>query len=315
MNRRRRVVSSRTQRRRAAGLALVLLLAAVPSGLAASKAIFARDSLYHRIFVHQDGSVRSLRFGASRYALNQSKIDTRQLGRHLLEYSRLAFAGLLFTEAPKRVLVIGLGGGVIPRQMRRHYPDAQIDVVEIDPQVAHVAKTYFFFRTDKRMRVHVADGRVFVRRQKARKPRPAYDIIILDAFNSEYIPFHMTTREFLQEVAAVLHPKGVVVANVFQGNRLFDAQLQTFRAVYGRSYVFVAWRTSNAILVAPGPKAAPLTFLQVASRAEQLQKQRRFTFSLPAVARQLRPGFQGRSDAPVLTDDKAPANVLRHRKR
>ena len=298
-----------------AAVALAILLFALSGDVHRPKPLYSADSRYQRILVYEDGPIRALRFGASRDALNQSKIDTRDLGRHLLEYTRLAFAGLLVNENPRRVLVIGLGGGVIPRQMRRCFPDAQIDVVEIDPEVVRVAREFFFFRTDKRMRVHVSDGRVFVRRQMRRDPPASYDMIILDAFNNEYIPFHLTTREFLQQVSAVLHPKGVVVANVFRGNQLFDAELETFRHVFGRCHVFVAWRAGNAILVAPGGQVAALEPRAAAARAGRLQERHGFTFSMPAVAAQFRPRLRPEQGAPILTDDKAPANLLRHQVR
>jgi len=192
--------------------------------------IYCRDSHYNRVLVYEEGFIRTLRLGYNSRDRKQSVIDVRDLNTHQLEYTQLAFAGLLLNRAPAKVLVIGLGGGVIPRDMHDYFPEAEIDVVEIDPEIVKVAELFFFFKPDERLRVYVADGREFVQQQASREPRPAYDMVILDSFNSEYIPFHMSTREFLEQVADILHPRGVVVANVLRSNRLFDAELRTFEA-------------------------------------------------------------------------------------
>jgi spermidine synthase len=136
-------------------------------------------------------------------------------------------------------------------------------------------------------------------------------MVILDAFNNEYIPFHMATREFLQEVAAILHPKGAVVANVFRKNQLLDAQLQTFRAVYGRCYVFLGRHTTNAIVVCPGPDIPDLKPDVALERANLLQRRHEFSFNLNTVARQFKPRFRPKRSAQVLTDDHTP--ILHHR--
>jgi len=275
--------------------------------------IYSKDSLYNRILVHEEGCVRTLRLGASSSARKQSSIDVRDLSRHLLEYTQFTFAGLLLNQNPEKVLIIGLGGGVIPREIHGYFSEAEIDVVEIDLEVVKVAKRFFFFQPDEKLHVYVSDGRVFVREQAAGNPGPAYDLIILDAFNSEYIPFHMATREFLQQVAAILRPKGVVVANVFTKNELFDTGLQTFRAVYDRCYVFLGRHTTNAILVSPGPDVSDLELDVALERADLLQRRHGFSFNLNTVARQFKPRFRPKHTAHVLTDEHKPVNHLRHR--
>ena len=93
--------------------------------------------------------------------------------------------------------------GAGPRSFRRHYPRAHIDIVEIDPVVVELAGKHFHFAPDSLMQVHTEDGRAFLRR----RPAQAWDAIILDAFGSGgRLPFHLMTREFLQEVKAHLAP-------------------------------------------------------------------------------------------------------------
>jgi spermidine synthase len=148
-----------------------------------------------------------------------------------LPYSRGVFAALTANPKARRVLVIGLGGGVIPRALRRIDPDMRIDVVELDPAVADVARRYFGYREDPRLRTHIGDGRVFVRRQLRAGVR--YDIVVIDAFERVYVPEHFLTREFLSQVKAVLAPGGMVASNTFTRGPLVRYEAATYQAVFG----------------------------------------------------------------------------------
>jgi len=297
-----------------AALAGVLACGAARPGATAgprSGVIYQANSLYHRIFVERDGDVVTLEFGKRRAPVFQSKVDLGDLSRHLADYTQLVYCGLLYQPQPRRALLVGLGGGVIPRDMRAYFADLEIDVVEIDAEVLRVAERFFAFRQDPRLRVHVADGRVFIKRLLRRDPVPKYDLVILDAFNSEYIPFHLMTREFLTEVRGILADQGVVVANVFQNNRLFHAELATYLTAFGKCQVFVGANSVNAMLVALGPAVAPLSPNEAEEHAELLQEKHRFTFNLERIARQLRTGIVPLRGTQVLTDDRAPVNWLR----
>jgi spermidine synthase len=273
--------------------------------------IHKKDSLYHRIFVYQRGLVVTLRFGKQPATQVQSQVNLNDLRLHMLEYTTLAFCGLLYKSEPEKVLVLGLGGGVIPREVRYYFPSIEIDVVEIDPEIQLVATQFFGFRDDNMLKVHIDDGRMFIKKQLRLDPVPKYDLVILDAFNSDYIPFHLMTKEFLEEVKGILAEDGVVIANVFYSNRLFDAELKTFLAVFGRCQVFFGTSSRNAMLVALGPTSPTLTVKEAMDRAEVVQSKHKLSFDMLAVAKRLRPNTRPDSHAKVLTDDRAPVNWLR----
>ena len=67
----------------------------------------------------------------------------------------------------------------------------EIDSIEIDPDVIDVARRFFHFREDAHQRVHSGDGREFLARTEAR-----FDLILLDAYYADNMPFHLITREF-----------------------------------------------------------------------------------------------------------------------
>ena len=232
----------------------------------------------------------------------------------MASYSPSASSGTVTVRRTRSVpdhCVVGLGGGAIPREMRHYFPEVLIDVVEIDPEIAKVAERFFRFQTDAKLTVHIADGRMFIKKLLRRKTVPKYDLIILDAFNSEYIPFHLMTKEFLEQVRGVLADDGVVVANVFRTNRLFDAELKTFLAVFGRCQAFCGVRSTNAMLVSGGRACKPLARKEAGQRASRLQRKHLFAFDLRVVASRLRLHIRPAAAAKVLTDDCAPVNRLR----
>jgi spermidine synthase len=281
---------------------------------ARGRLVHKENSLYHQIFVYRDGPIVTLSF-RKRHRIVQSRVDLRDPRRHMLEYSTLAFSSLLYQPRPQRVLVVGLGGGVIPREFRHYYPKCHIDAVEIDPAIPKIARRFFGFQTDEKLKVHVQDGRLFIRRRSRRESTEPYDIVILDAFNSDYIPFHLMTREFLEQVQEVLAPDGVVAANVFSKNRLFDAEWRTFDAVFGRTQVYFGRSSNNAFIIAPGSEGKTLQEAEARRRAEVLQERHQFPFDLRQVARRLRPQATPSTAAGVLTDDRAPVNKLRMQER
>jgi spermidine synthase len=276
-----------------------------------SEVIYKKNSLYNSIFVYKDGSVVSLKFGRKAGVHIQSQVDLSDPQRLLLEYSRMAFCGLLYKPQPKTMLVLGLGGGVIPTQMRYYFSSLEIDVAEIDADVVPAATQFMGFKEDEKLKVTVDDGRMFIKKQLRRKPVPKYDMIILDAFNGDYIPFHLMTKEFLDEVKGVLADDGVVIANVFFTNRLFDAEFKTFQCVFERSQAFYGVSSGNAMIVSPGAKCDILTIEKAVENARQLQQKLNLFFDLPAVAKMLRPDAQPERGAKVLTDDLAPVNWLK----
>lgn len=287
------------------------LFTGVATGDEIGKLIHEENSLYHRIFVYQNGSVVTLQFSTYGSSQIQSRVNLNDMGQHKLEYTTLTFCGLLYKPEPKRVLVVGLGGGVIPRQMHHYFPNANIDVVEIDPAIELIASRFFGFHKDDKLKVHIDDGRIFVKKQLRSAPVPKYDLVILDAFNGDYIPFHLMTKEFLQEVKGVLANDGVVIANVFFSNRLFDAEFKTFLYVFGQCQAYFGVNSGNAMLVALGTNIPTLTTKDATNRAAELQAKHNFSFDLVTVAATLKFDAHPEPQAEMLTDDLAPVNWLR----
>ena len=159
--------------------------------------LHTKDSQYHRIAVVEDDDSRYLRFDSS----FQSGMYKDDPYRTRFEYSDYLQLPLAYRPSTRRILYIGLGGGSAPKRTWRDFPATRIDVVELDPEVVDVAYEYFDVPRDPRLRVEVEDGRRFLAANEG-----PWDAIVIDAFYSDSIPFHLATREFLELARSRLTP-------------------------------------------------------------------------------------------------------------
>jgi spermidine synthase len=245
---------------------------------AADTVLYEKASSYNTIIVTEnDKGLRTLLFEPR--GGRQSVVKPGDPDHLELAYVRSALAGLPLGGDPHRMLVVGLGGATLPMFLRKHYPDATIDIVEIDPEVVVVAKRFFGFLEDERMRAHVADGRAFI--ESVQEP---YDVIFLDAFGVRSVPAHLTTLEFLQSVRRAVAPGGVVVGNVWRraSNPLYDPMLRTYQEAFDEIFILEAKGDVNGIFLAL-PRKMRLSQAELAAMARKLSTAKRFRFDLGEV--------------------------------
>lgn len=275
---------------------------------------FQKDTVYHRITVTDEGGVRFLKLDA----YWQSGMDLADPHRTVFAYSDYLHMPIVFKPDARRVLFIGLGGGTTPKRFYEDYGRMTIDVVEIDPAVVDAARTYFGVPQDARLRLVAQDGRLFIARARER-----YDIVILDAYLIDTIPFHLATREFFETVRARLAPEGVLGSNVIGAlggprSGFFRAVHKTLRQVFPSVYVFpVDWGRyageeglRNIIIVGTqaAPALRPEAVRAAAARARALAGVSIPRFEEAAADLYTRP--IAADDVPVLTDDYAPVELL-----
>ena len=257
--------------------------------------IYRTDSPFSHIYVTEnDRGVRSLYFdeGTSR----QGAVIPGRYTHLVLPYARVATVGLVVPPSLERVLFVGLGVGALPMYTRALFPNAQIDIVEIDSVVVEVAQELFGFAPDERMRVHIADGRAFIEEAE----RTSYDLIVLDAYSDEGIPYHLTTREFLTSVRSLLAPSGVVVSNVWASSNLYDSMVATFADVFNELIVLRVERRVERILVARAEQSS-LERAALIDATRRLTARVDFGFGLAGLIAR---GYEEprQSGAPVLLD-------------
>ncbi len=266
------------------GLGLVLLAGAIAPARAEQRVLYEKTSPFGLVLVTEEDGLRTLRF--EKGGARQSVVKTGDPEHLELPYAPVAFTGLALCGEPRRILVVGLGGGTLAMFLRQYYPEATIDAVDINPDVVTVAKELLGFREDSRMRGIVADGRVFI--EKTRQP---YDVIFLDAFGSDSVPPTLTTQEFLRAVLRAVRPDGVVIGNIWsrQSNPLYDSMVRTYQEVFADLYILAVPGAGNRILLAL-PRRQTLSRDGLAAMASKVSATKRFRFDLGGHVPQ--PGFE-----------------------
>jgi predicted membrane-bound spermidine synthase len=264
------------------------------------------ETEYNALFIDKHGSFLALSSTYKRRDYTESIIDLKDPDTMTLLYCRIMPVALAYPQETKRILIIGLGAGSLSTYLGRAMPDAQIDVVELDPGVIAAAKKYFGLRETDKVRFIESDGRVYLNRHK-----DVYDLILLDAFRELGVPFHLLTREFYTLVKEHLAPGGAVASNVAANTKLYVSTLVTLHAVFPTVDVYPAWSEPNetqAIAVAvPAPRPTADSLYQ---RALALQTEYRFRYPLPALVGKRVTELNSKG-ADVLTDDFAPADLYR----
>lgn len=283
---------------------IVALLAGSMSP-AAAEVIYKQRSLYRNLEVVDESDRRCLKFA------NRERRVTRQScqffddpDRLVFDYGKLVFTGFLLNPSPRRILVVGLGGGSLPRLMQKLFPEAQIDSVEIDQAVINVAREYFNFKVRPGDSVVERDGRVFVRRALLREQ--TYDFILLDAFTGDYIPEHMMTLEYLQECKRLLADGGVLVANTFSSSRLYSHETATFAAAFDW-FLNLRRQSGNRVIITGKMPQPDISVLR--ARAREVDW-RTYGIDLEENLELITPPTRRDLEARVLTDDYSPANLL-----
>lgn len=285
----------------------VVLVAGMLMGNAAwagATELYNKKSLYRNILVYEDDGMRCMKFGRNATGSRQSCIQLSDHDKLIFNYTKMMMAALYFNPEPKHILIIGLGGGTLPGALRKLFPASQIDVVEIDPAVAEVAQRFFYFSPTVDTQVFEEDGRVFVKR--ALKQKAKYDLVMLDAFDHEYIPEHMLTKEFLQEVRGLLTGKGVLAANTFSKSNLYDHESATYYSVFGDFYRMN--KNNRVILLRMGGLPA---MSEIAGNAAKLEERLRpFGTGKDELLPLLDVESVWPANTKILTDQYSPSNLL-----
>jgi predicted membrane-bound spermidine synthase len=196
------------------GLGFVAIVAALPSGgtvrpgdrdgFGTVRAVV--DSRLARIVISDDGDRRAMYF--DRPNVVQSLIDRDRPHVPASPYIAAATT-LVCPRAPKRVLMIGLGGGALLAPLRRLVPDVRIDAAELDGQVIRLARDWMGARERPGDRFVEGDGRRFLQATDRR-----YDLIYVDAFSGDRMPPTLATTEFARLAADRLRPGGTLAFNL-----------------------------------------------------------------------------------------------------
>jgi spermidine synthase len=205
---------------------------------------------------------------------------------------------LAYAPRLDKVLLIGLGGGVLTGYVNRYLPGAEVDTVEIDPKVVDTATTWFSLKETERSHVFESDGRVFLNRS-----RKLYDVALIDAYIGGSVPFHLMTKEFYTLLKRHLVPGGAAVFNIHEPNRLFPVSVRTLQTVFATVDLYPSGLGEVAVVATDAPRAPQF----IESRAAERQSAYGFRYPLPELLTHRSEMDFGLGE--TLTDDFAPVDV------
>ncbi|UCV17707.1 spermine/spermidine synthase domain-containing protein [Ferribacterium limneticum] len=164
------------------------------------------DESYPKPFVIDDGKSRFLYFNVR---LMQSEMSLKAPHDLAIRYTQKMMAFLLFQPRPKRIVLIGLGGGSLIKFCYQRMPGTQLTAVELDPNVIAFRDTFLMPPDDDRLQVLEADGAEFLERTEK-----GIDALLVDAFDKTGFAPSLANREFFDNAWAKLSGNGVLVINL-----------------------------------------------------------------------------------------------------
>ncbi|WP_117434549.1 spermidine synthase [Bifidobacterium felsineum] len=232
-------------------------------------------------------------------------------------YYDTALAAPALADKADSALILGMGTGTYARQLKQYYPKMNITGVEIDRKITNLAGRYFSEPSD--VPVSTYDGRAWLAAS-----HDSYDVIMVDAYQDITIPFQMSSTEFFSMVREHLNPGGVMVVNinmVSDGEGSINEALSgTIASVFGAGNMLTADvpNTTNRELFAkkPADNQSTSDMKQIAQADSLRQRTYARTSSselewyMEEVAGRFTAVSEPDSSSTILTDDKAPVEVL-----
>jgi len=217
------------------------------------------------VYISEKFGVRNLHIGSDTV---QSAMRIAAPNDLELSYTRSMMGFLLFNEKPKSVLMIGLGGGSVAKFIRHRMPDVKIRVIELRERVLTVARRYFALpENDERLEVILGDGAEFVSRAQV-----CADIIMVDGYDGESHAEALSTPEFYRDCHDRLNTRGMLVVNLWGGDRAFHDTLKRIEAEFPNgSLCLPAEKPGNIIVLGFRGAAGPFAWNALRARAAALQ--------------------------------------------
>ena len=180
-----------------------------------------------RPFVQNSGARRTLHFTQQEIQSSMSVLNPDALE---LEYTRMMMGFVLFNPDPARILMVGLGGGSLPKFCHRYLTDSAIEVVEIDPAVIALRDAFMVPPDGERFRVVQADAADHMRGLSEHA-----DVIFLDGFGVGGIPGPLCSAEFYADCLRALREDGILVINFHVNHPDHHEYMDRVRASFGSS--------------------------------------------------------------------------------
>jgi spermidine synthase len=239
------------------------------------------EGSYDKPFVLENGGLRALHFSLG---FVQSVMRIADPVALELGYAQRMMAFLLFNPRPRKLLMIGLGGGSLVKFCHRHLNAADLTVVEIDENVIALRDEFCVPPDDTRLRVIHGDGARHVANQTER-----IDVLLVDAFCADGVARELGTFEFYDDARLRLSANGMLVMNIAGSKDVYRAHVERLLDAFDERVIAISVRDDgNYVLFAfRDPDFEPRWKFM---RAIAVELQQRLKLDFPSFAQHLERG-------------------------
>ena len=226
-------------------------------------------------YLSELNGILSLQFDEWSIQSEMSIDDTDEL---VIPYTRVMMSFLLLAPSPKRVAMIGLGGGSVAKYCYRYLPDTEITAVEISPDVIALRNEFAIPKDDARFSVLLGDGALWVVKTESRP-----DVLIVDGFDAAGLPVQLCSQAFYDDCFAALADNGILVVNIWKGYPRYDEYLLRLNISFGGNTVIMdAGDDLNHIVFAVKNGAFPPSAASIRHHANLLSQSHALNFQAKA---------------------------------
>jgi spermidine synthase len=251
------------------------------------------DGTYDKPFIEDSGPLRYLHFDLDNVQSVMRHDDPDAL---CLAYTRKMMTFLLFNAEPRRILLLGLGGGSLAKFCYRHLPGAHITVLEIDPNVLALREEFKVPPDNERFRVVQGDGVAYISGRAHRSTNSQRtareDVILVDACDRYGLSPTLAAPELYANLRRRLAVGGVLVMNVCGEDAEIESHIARIRGVFGERLISLPAKEDGNLIVM-GFRTEPIEWegAELDRRARKLEE--RFGLAFPRYVRQMVYGMRG----------------------
>lgn len=287
-------------------LSVLTFLLAHSAPLKAEKLLEKVESPYNTIYIYKQTPYITLAFGHKSRRYVESRRNPNDLTELPVEYTKSFTIGMAYPKNLNSFLMIGMGGGSTSWYLHKSLPNAKVVAVELDPEIVRLSRKYYGFKQNgkqsENFTISELDGRMHILRKKQK-----HDIIFVDAYRGQFVPFHLMTKEFFTLAKKRLSKGGVMVQNIEPSTMLYDSAIATISSVF--DHVDVYRGGGNIVAIAyDGEKKSIESLID---KATQLQETHKFRYALPDLIQKRAMLLDYNAKTKALTDDFAPVNMLK----
>lgn len=221
--------------------------------------------------VSEVDGVRSLYLGS---VTIQSSMKVKDPFALELTYTRGMMCFLLFSDAVKNVLTIGLGGGSIPKYIDANCAKLNQKIVEINPQIIRIARSHFYVPDDgDRFHLIQGDGIAYLAEN-----RNSADCLMIDAFDRFGIPPDFCSQDFFDSCELALTNDGIFAINLWGSDKNFDIYLQRIEQSFHQQTLILPTGKPGNIVVFGFKNRIKLSQKKLKERAKLLEATHRIEF-------------------------------------